>query len=606
MHLLRPLLAALALAAPTLSAGSSPIPGIPPPQRLARIPTGRLVVKLRALPSPPLVAEVAGQLSLQVVHQTPRSPYLLVRSKKGKVPAVPPALAGCVQYVEPEIKMFAVSMLGGMGIQGGEHREPGAARGVRPSISMPASASVQRPVPSGLSLPNDPYFLRQWDMQDGGFGIGLPAVRQRATGLGVVVAVVDTGVRQTVPDLAGTTFLTGYNAMTPGASARDDNGHGTHVCGTIAQATDNRLGCAGIAPAARILPVKVLNAQGTGTNFTIATGIRWAVDHGARVINLSLGGASSQTLRDAVQYAVNRGVTLCAAAGNGGGQGLIYPAGYPEVISVGAIDSRGQRASFSEWGNNLTLCAPGVEILQNTFNPRTGQTYYGSWDGTSMATPHVTGAVALLLQGSPGMTPADVKARLTGTARDLGAPGRDPYYGAGEIDLKAALAPVTAPAPEPAPEPAPAPGPVPSPAPPPDQPGPAPLPQPPAGLVDQILAGFNAERSRNGVAPVTLEPRLTAAAAAHCREMARRNVLSHTGANGSDPGQRMSQAGYPWSFWGEIIAMGQRDGPAVVQAWINSPDHHSIMIDARYTEVGIDVELTPDGVPYYCADWGRR
>ena len=601
---------------------------LPSPAGPLRIPTGRLIIKLQATPSTALVAEVVGQLSVQVVNSSPRSPYLLVKRTRKGVPKVPFALSGCVQYVEPEVKMFMIGASGKHApAKSGVHLLGAPAIGspkpsidireipAKPSIGTPAR-SRPRPSAQGLapgalsSIPNDPLFPQQWDMQDTGFGIGLPTARRRATGTGVVVAIVDTGVRTTLPDLAGTTFLTGYNAMSASRPPTDDNGHGSHVCGTIAQATDNRIGAAGIAPACRILPVKVLDSRGTGTNFTIAVGIRWAVEHGAKVINMSLGGVTSQTLKDAIQYAVNRGVVCCCAAGNGGGQGLLYPAAYPECISVGAIDQTGRRASFSQYGAGLTMVAPGVDILQNTFDPRNGRSYYGSWNGTSMACPHVTGAVALLLQLNPTMTPADVRARLTGTARDLGAPGKDPFYGAGLLDLRTAVAGPAAPTPTPAPTPPPAPAPTPTPAPgpaPPPTPEPVPTPQPaPPGIAGQVLALFNQERARVGVPPVALEPRLTAAAAAHCREMAARGVLDHTGANGSNPGQRISQAGYPWSTWGEVIAWGQPDASSVVLAWINSPGHHAIMIDARYTEVGIDMERTAGGAPYWCADWARR
>lgn len=569
---------------------------VPPafPDLPARLPTGKLIVKLRSLPLPSVVADVADQLSLQVIKSSPKSPYLLANRARGGIPEIPANLRMCVEYVEPEVRMFAIGA-----VPVGRPKGPS-------SVGKPARSDSERSekLQELGSVPNDPMFPRQWDMQDTGYGIGLPTARRRATGLGVVVAIIDTGVRQTLPDLAATSFLPGYNAIRPDALPRDDNGHGSHVCGTIAQSTDNRVGVAGIAPAARILPIKVLDSHGTGTNYTIAVGIRWATEHGANVINMSLGGVSSQTLKDAVQFASGRGVTLCCAAGNRGTNGLLYPAAYPETISVGAIEWTGQRASFSQYGPALTLVAPGVDILQNTFDPRDGHAYYGTWSGTSMACPHVTGAVALLLQLNPGMTPADVKARLTGTARDLGVPGKDVYYGAGLLDLKAALlaSPV---APPPAPGPLPAPGPTPVPIPPP-VPVPDPVPNPGTEIFRQVLTLFNAERARNGVAPVSLEPRLAAAAAAHCREMALTGILSHTGANGSNPGQRITLAGYPWSTWGEIVAWGQQDAQAVTTAWINSPGHHAIMISASYTEIGVAMERSGGGSPFWCVDFGRR
>lgn len=570
---------ALVLAAPGRAA--------PAPER-----TGRYIIRLKETPPPPRLLRIADRLegTAQVAAGGKRSPYLLVRPKKPHVFILPTPLKSLVAYIEPEVVMYAQSP--GMGSEGGPSRLAAA------RIGRPASGSREQ-VPRAAEtlgaprIPNDPQFAYQWGLADSGFGIHLPTARRYTLGAGVMVGIVDSGVRTDLPDLAGTSFLPSYNALLTKLDGADDNGHGSHVCGTIAQTTDNRLGCAGIAPAARILPVKALDANGKGSNFTIGVGIRYAVDKGCSVINLSIGGVASQTLKDAIQYAHGRNVLVVAAAGNAGNGALTYPARYPETLSVGAIESAGHRASFSQYGQGLSLVAPGEEILQQTFSRQTGKPGYYYYSGTSMATPMVTGVAALVKSLRPSLTCLEVKALLQATCTDLGPRGYDVEYGAGLLNAAQACARAAGgdiPAP-PAPTPTPIPPVPPTTVPPPEQ----------DTLLQETLKLFNEARSQAGLPAVALEPRLTAAAVAHARDMRTRGVMSHTGGDGSNPGERISRAGYPWRTYGEIIAQGQPTPSVVTSAWMNSPGHRAIILGQQFTEVGI----AKDGA-YWAACWGAR
>jgi serine protease len=386
------------LAALTLAAAA---PRLAWPQNAsASAQTGAMILKVKRGTSSAALQKLLQQMGATLHRRSSTMSAVVLRmpagmstaSFKGSLHA-----SGIVEYVEPEVRMYA------------------------------------------FGAPNDPNFSKQWGLQDSGYGIHAPSAWSGSTGRGITVAVVDTGIRRDCPDLQGTQILQGYNAITNGSDPTDDNGHGTHVSGTIAQTTNNNFGCAGVAYEASLLPVKVLGSDGSGSNFDVAEGIRWAADHGARVINMSLGGAGGSTLQDAVRYATAKGVVICAAAGNGGGGSLSYPAAYPETISVGAIQSNGQKASFSQYGNGLSVMAPGVNILQQTWDPQKGQFYFGSWAGTSMATPHVSGTAALVLSRNSSLTPAQVKDILQRTARDLGPSGWDSETGYGLIDAAAAV-----------------------------------------------------------------------------------------------------------------------------------------------------------------------
>lgn len=269
---------------------------------------------------------------------------------------------------------------------------------------------------------------------------GLPRIKaDRAWDLtrgdaSVVIAVVDTGVMTTHPDLADN-LVAGFNTITQTSNVADDHGHGTHVAGIAAAVTDNGLGLAGVAGNSKIMPLKAMGANGSGLTSDIAEAIVWAADNGADVINLSLGSPYfSQVLQDAINYAYNLGAVVVVAAGNENTNALRYPAACNNVITVAATDANNLKASFSNYGSHIDVAAPGVGILSTT---RDGG--YGYMQGTSMATPFVSGAVALIKAYRPQLTPAQIETLLGITAIDLGAAGKDIYFGYGLIDVERAL-----------------------------------------------------------------------------------------------------------------------------------------------------------------------
>ncbi len=321
-------------------------------------------------------------------------------------------------------------------------------------------------------VPDDTDYPKQWDMEM----IGLEDAWDLTRGEGVTIAVLDTGVAfedyqgfGRSPDLQNTFFIDPYDATTGTTHPNDTNGHGTHVTGTLAQDTDNGFGTAGVAPGAAIMPVKVCAAYGCSAD-DMAEGIYWAVDHGADVINMSLGGPSVTNVeREAYAYAEEHNVVVVAAAGNGGADftgdnDLDYPAAVKTVVAVGSVDILESRAGYSNWGNgegpaHTHVMAPGGDIrqdidqdgspdgvLQSTYAHSCGsaerdyKVFKGCfYHGTSMATPHVAGTAALALSYFPGMTAADVRQLLACTAKDLGFIGEDSTYGSGLVQADRAL-----------------------------------------------------------------------------------------------------------------------------------------------------------------------
>jgi len=311
-------------------------------------------------------------------------------------------------------------------------------------------------------VPNDPYYAQyQWNFKDGAGGIDLAPAWDISKGEGVIVAVLDTGVAYEdysiyaqAPDLADTNFIQGYDIVNNDAHPNDDEGHGTHVAGTIAQSTNNGIGAAGVAYDCSIMPVKVLNKRGSGTLDDLIDGIYYATDKGADVISMSLGYPPEyypgKALDDALEYAYNKGVTIVAASGNDGNSTVSYPAAYHRCIAVGATSSAGLLSDYSNYGDALDVVAPGGDgtdrdgngymdgILQNTFGRSPTDFGYYFYTGTSMATPHVSGIAALLISaGANG--PDEVRTAIESTAKDLGTNGWDKYYGYGLVNATAAL-----------------------------------------------------------------------------------------------------------------------------------------------------------------------
>jgi subtilisin family serine protease len=260
------------------------------------------------------------------------------------------------------------------------------------------------------------------------------------TGNGVKVAVLDTGIDLTHPDLQAN-IRGGVNTINPLKSANDDNGHGTHVAGIIA-AIDNDVGVIGVGPQAHLYAVKVLSRTGSGWVSDIIEGIQWSIQNGMQVINMSFGTSSDvQSFHDALTAAYNAGIVLVAAAGNSGpgDNTVLYPAKYAEVIAVSATDSTDAIASFSSRGPEVELAAPGVSI-NSTYKGGT----YKVLSGTSMASPHAAGTAALVIASGVtdtngnGLVNDEVRAKLQTTADDLGTAGIDNSYGYGLVDAQEA------------------------------------------------------------------------------------------------------------------------------------------------------------------------
>ncbi len=282
-----------------------------------------------------------------------------------------------------------------------------------------------------LLTPNDPCYPGQWGLPAVSAPVGWDVTTGNAS---VIVAVVDSGVDSTHPDLQGK-VIAGYDFVNNDSDPSDDRGHGTKVAGIIAANTDNRVGIAGINWNGKILSEKALDQYGYGLSSNIAKAITHATDNGAKVINLSLGGTSnSSTLKSAVDYAYNKGVTLVAAAGNSGDNTIFYPAGYSNVIAVGSVNIELLRSSFSSYGPHLDVVAPG-ELIYTT---RPNSEYVRS-TGTSFSAPFVSALASLLLSLNQQLTPSQIQDIIQKTAKDAGDPGWDQFYGWGIMNIEASL-----------------------------------------------------------------------------------------------------------------------------------------------------------------------
>jgi serine protease len=381
-----------------------------------------------------------------------------------------------VSRVAPLLAVLAAALSGSMLLQPGSSAD----------ADVLAHAAAERvPNDTGLSRVAGGWAQLQWNFA-GSHGVNAPAAwanleRAGAPGAtGVTIAVLDTGVAyadrgmfRRSPDLDPMTFVPGYDFVDDDPYPFDLNGHGTHVASTIAEQTNNGFGLTGLAYGARIMPVRVLDRRGWGNGSTVARGVRFATEHGAKIINLSLNFGSSVTpdqirdLLDAIDEAHAHGSLVVGAAGNEGLGRVAYPARAEHVVAVGATTDGGCLSSFSNRGSALDLVAPGGgtdaalrddpacspgrrsrPIFQITTATRRVDRFVisGRFAGTSMATPHVSATAALIVASgvlgtNPG--PDTIERRVEQTARDLGAPGFDARYGWGLVDAGAATTPVT-------------------------------------------------------------------------------------------------------------------------------------------------------------------
>jgi thermitase len=394
--------AALVIAAATASPTSAQGPPRQPPPPAGQFAPGRILVRFK-----PGVGQSGEQRALSARNLN----------------------AASAANAVPSLGVFRVP------VKSGQELAEAAALGSDPNVLYAEPDYVAHAQPT---TPNDPSYGSQWGLPK----IGAPAAWDVTTGSSsMIIAIVDTGIDLTHPDLscAGKLTAARWNFVGGNSYPNDDNGHGTHVAGIAAACGNNGVGVAGVAWGARLMPVKVLDSSGSGYYSDIAAGITYAVDNGAKVINLSLGGAgSSTTLANAVQYAHDHGVLVVAAAGNcaQGGSScgnltnpVMYPAAYPTVLAVAATDSGDQWASFSEHQPYVDVAAPGVSIYSTL---RSGN--YGTMSGTSMATPFVSGLAALLWSLTPSFTVDQIANTIEAAADDLGAPGKDDYYGYGRIN----------------------------------------------------------------------------------------------------------------------------------------------------------------------------
>ena len=376
----------------------------------------------------PISPEEAGAQAREVASTTE------VRTKRGEIPLLTVEERGG----RPEISSTSVATPDEAASVAEQKAADGDLVGV--DVDKPVRASAT----------NDPRFSEQWSFTKVPFEAAWTAV---GTGTGITVAVVDTGVMADHPDLSGQ-VLTGAHFLhsddgepvDPASGGTEDfSGHGTHVAGTVAAKSNNAIGVSGAAPGVQILPVKVLCADGSGFTSDVADGIVWAVDAGADVVNLSLGGGATSGEQAAVEYARDNNVVVVAAGGNDGqtNNAASYPAAYsdvyPNVIAVAATDNADGHPPYGTTGEYLDLSAPGgvpatgcnvtVEVL-STWNDGD----YCAIAGTSMSTPHVSAAAALLRSANSACTAAEVRSRLKATATNLGTPGEDATFGAGIVN----------------------------------------------------------------------------------------------------------------------------------------------------------------------------
>jgi subtilisin family serine protease len=327
------------------------------------------------------------------------------------------AAGGTVVSAVPQIRSYLV------GVDPDQRAEVLAALGNSPGV---ASSGKEPLAEIADTRPDDEDYQQQYGLRVAGFPQAWDVTQGSSK---IIVAVVDTGVDANHPDLKGA-LVPGWNFVAGNADTTDNHGHGTAVAGVIAARSNNRTGVAGVCWRCLVMPIKALDASGSGDDTHIAAGIVWAVDHGAQVINLSLGGPGVSTpLTDAMSYASSKGVIVVAAAGNAGVTTQFFPAADPHAVSVAATTTDDQRFSWSNFGSWVRVAAPGCNLA-----PVRGGGY-GSFCGTSSATPLVSGLAALELSAQPTATAKEAEDALARAARPLPA-----FVQYGRIDAGRTLA----------------------------------------------------------------------------------------------------------------------------------------------------------------------
>lgn len=278
------------------------------------------------------------------------------------------------------------------------------------------------------ATPNDPYFPNAWHLSK----VSAPAAWDLAGGAGIVVAVLDTGVNVTHPDLLAK-MVSGWNVRNNSSDITDVYGHGTKVAGVLAAATGNSVGVSGLAWYSKIMPVRIDDGTGYATYSSMAAGITWAADHGAKVANVSyMGPAASSTVQSAAQYMRSRGgVVVCSAGNNNTDYGYLASSAVTVAAATASDDSK---ASWSNFGQYVDVSAPGIGVWTTTASGG-----YGTVSGTSFSSPITAGVYALMMTANPALSPASLDKVLFSTARDLGAVGWDPVFGHGRVDARAAV-----------------------------------------------------------------------------------------------------------------------------------------------------------------------
>jgi subtilisin family serine protease len=357
--------------------------------------------------------------SSTVVRHDPRRVAVTFRAgvTRARIAAVISDAGGTLERAIPEIRAYLVGV---------EPERRGEVLASLQSSSAVASASKE-PISEALDTsPDDTDWPQQYGLRLAGFPKAWDVTQGSSK---IVVAVIDTGVDANHPDLRGA-LVPGWDFIGNDADPSDDHGHGTAVAGVVAARSNNHVGGAGICWRCLVMPIKALDSKGNGDDTLIAAGIVWAADHGARVINLSLGGpGASVELANALAYASAKGVIVVAAAGNAGGTAQFFPAADPHAISVAATTVADQRYSWSNFGSWVRLAAPGCNVAPILGNG------YGTFCGTSSATPVVAGLVALELSAQPAATAREAEEALARAAVPLPA-----FVQYGRIDAGKTLA----------------------------------------------------------------------------------------------------------------------------------------------------------------------